>query len=169
MEFLTQAVLVFKEPSEKVSRGESTSDKSSAYIAQKLNSFSPSQRVLTADVMFDIEIGAMETPTPSHISWTSKRMHVYPHQTISSRSSSASDSSFEAASPLLQPQTFHQENQFDNMSSLMYPSGNRAKSPANRFFTLNNHVPEEVRDATYAENENGQEIYSNMTSRRNSK
>ena len=141
MEFLTQAVLVFKEPSEKdpsersiqdpsekVSRGESTSDKSSAYIAQKLNSFSPSQLVLTAkkiaDVMFDIEIGAMETPTPSHISWTSKRMHVYPHQTISSRSSSASDSSFEAASPLLQPQTFHQENQFDNMSSLMYPSGN---------------------------------------------
>ena len=173
MEFLTQAVLVFKEPSEKVSRGESTSDKSSAYIAQKLNSFSPSQLVLTAkkiaDVMFDIEIGAMETPTPSHISWTSKRMHVYPHQTISSRSSSASDSSFEAASPLLQPQTFHQENQFDNMSSLMYPSGNRAKSPANRLFTLNNHVPEEVRDATYAENENGQEIYSNMTSRRNSK
>lgn len=172
-EFLTQAVQVFKEPTEKVSRGESTSDKFSAYIAQKLNSFSPSQRVLAekkiSDVMFDIEIGDMETPTPSHISWSSNRMHVYPHQTISSRSSSASDSSFEAASPLLQRQTFHQENQFDNMSSLMYPSGNRAKSSANGLFTLNNHVPEEMRDATYAENENGQEIYYNMASRRNSK
>ena len=172
-EFLTQAVQVFKEPTEKVSIGESTSDKFSAYIAQKLNSFSPSQRVLAekkiSDVIFDIEIGAMETPTPSHISWSSNRMHVYPHQTISSRSSSASDSSFEAASPLLQRQTFYQENQFDNMSSLVYPPGNRVKSPANRLFTLNNHVPEEMRDATYAENENGQGIYFNMTSRQNSK
>ena len=105
----------------------------------------------------------MKTPTPSHISWSSNRMHVYPHQTISSRSSSASDFSFEAASPLLQGQTFYQENQFDNMSSLVYPSGNRVKSPANRSFILNNHVPEEMRDATYAENENGQRIYYNMT------
>ena len=109
---------------------------SRCFVLWKLNSFSPSQRVLAEknmyDVMFDIEIRSMETPTHSPISWSSNRMHVYPHQTISSRSSSASDSSFEAASPLLQRQTFYQEDQFDNMSSLVYPSGNRAKSPANR-------------------------------------
>lgn len=71
-EFLTQAVEAFKEPTDKVSRGESTSEKFSVYIAQKLNSFSPSQRALAekkiSDVIFDVEFGAMETPTPSHIS-----------------------------------------------------------------------------------------------------
>lgn len=79
------------------------------------------------------------------------------------------DSLFEAATPLLQPQTFYQENQFDNMSSLMHPSGNREKSPATCLFTLNNPVPEEVRDAPYTESENGQGICYNMTSRQNSK
>lgn len=102
-EFLTQAVEAFKEPTDKVSRGESTSEKFLAYIAQKLNSFSPSQRVLAekkihvSDVIFDVEFGAMETPTPSHISVFKKDAYVYPHHTILSRSSSPSDSSFEAA------------------------------------------------------------------------
>ena len=35
------------------------------------------------------------------------------------------------------------------MLSLIYPSGNREKSPASCLFTLNNPVPEEMRDATY--------------------
>ena len=78
------------------------------------------------------------------------------------------DSLFEAASPLLQRQTFYQENQFD-MSSLLHPSGNREKSPATCLFTLNNPVPEEVRDAPFTESENGQGICYNMTSRQNSK
>ena len=132
-EFLTQAVEVFKEPGEKASRSESTSDKFSAYIAKKRNSFTPSQRVLAekkiSDVIFYIEIGAMETSVPNHISWSSNNMHVYPHQSISSRSSSASDSSFEASSPLLQRRTYYQENQFDNVSSMMYPFGKRMNSP----------------------------------------
>ena len=51
----------------------------------------------------------------------------------------------------------------------MHPSGNREKSPATCLFTLNNPVPEEVRDATYVESENGQGICYNMTSRQNSK
>ena len=55
------------------------------------------------------------------------------------------------------------------MSSLVYPSGNRVKSPANPSVTFNNHVLEEMRDAAYAENENGQGIYFSMTSHENSK
>ena len=98
-----------------MSRSENTSDEFLAYIAQKLNSFSPSQRVLAekniSDAMFDMEIGAMETPTPSHISWCSNRMNVYPHQIISSGSLMLQILHLRLHH--LQRQTFYQENQFD--------------------------------------------------------
>ena len=167
-EFLTQAVEVFKEPGEKASRSESTSDKFSAYIAQKLNSFTSSQRVLAekkiSDVILDIEIGAMETFVPNDISWSSNNMHVYPHQSISSMSSSASDSSFEASSPLLQRRTYYQENQFDNVPSMMYPFGRRMNSPDHCSLTLNNQVP----DATLPDNGSDQGSYYHRINRQNS-